>query len=306
MKQNRDQPKPQYPYLGYGLGLRAQHIPYILQHGAGVDWFEIISENYIDNYGYARYTLDQIREKTPIVMHGVSMSIGSDDPLNFEYLYKLKALSKEIAPIWISDHLCWTGTLGINSHDLLPMPLNEESLKHVIERVKIVQDYLERPMVFENPSTYLTYRHSTMKEWEFLSILSQETECGLLLDLNNVFVSSYNHGFDPKVYIASIPMDKIVQIHLAGPTKSGKYLIDTHDQPVPNEVWELYKFLHTYVDKVSTMIEWDANIPDYPEVLAELSKAKQVLEGKSLPTLEIQSIDETSVSTPIDHQLVQI
>ncbi len=291
------------PNLGLGVGLRNKHLNTILTQGAGVEWFEIISENFIDNYGYSRYALDQIKEQVPIVMHGVSLSIGSTDPLNFDYLAKLKSLAADIQPAWISDHLCWTGIASVNSHDLLPLPLNEESLKHVVARVAMVQDYLDRPLVLENPSTYVQFQHSTFTEWEFLAELTRQTGCGLLLDVNNVYVSAFNHQFDPETYIRNLPHDRIVQIHLAGPTDCGDYLIDTHDQPVPTAVWHLYALAQQLTGGVSTLLEWDANIPDYPELLNELRKAEQVLQGFIPQIISSPGVSEAVVSTPLNFHL---
>ena len=206
----------------------------------GVDWFEIISENFIDNYGYAAHVLDRIAAHRPVVMHGVSLSIGSTDPLDMVYLRKLRELAARVRPVWISDHLCWTGINGVNSHDLLPMPLTRQSLAHVADRVRTVQDYLGRPLILENPSTYLEFRGSDIPEWEFLRLLAEQTGCGLLLDVNNVYVSATNHGFDMATYVEAVPADSIVQVHLAGCTDCGSHMIDTHNQPVPDRVWPLY------------------------------------------------------------------
>ncbi len=290
-------PRLGLPDLGPGVGLRHPHFAHILEHGAGVGWFEIIYENYIDNYGHSRYVLDQIREQCAIVMHGVSMSIGSTDPLDLTYLRKLKQLATELRAVWVSDHLCWTGVAGINTHDLLPLPLNEESLRHVIRRIHTVQDILERPLILENPSTYLQFRHSTFSEAEFLATLCAETGCGLLLDVNNVYVSAYNHGFDAVDYINTLPAGQIVQIHLAGPTDCGNYLIDTHDQPVPEAVWKLYALAMQRTGGVSTLLEWDASIPPYPVILQELEKAKAVLQGM-IPQTGIHSA-ASGVSNPL-------
>ncbi len=303
MTSNGFAPRLGLPNLGLGVGLRNQHFKHIVEHGPGVDWFEIISENFIDNYGYSRYLLEQIASQRPIVMHGVSLSIGSTDPLNFDYLARLKALADEIEPVWISDHLCWTGVATINSHDLLPLPLNEESFRHVAARVKIVRDYLERPFILENPSTYIQFRQSTMAEWEFLGALAVETGCGILLDVNNVYVSSHNHGYDAEEYIKGLPSNHIVQIHLAGPTDCGDYLIDTHDRPVPTEVWRLYALAQKLTGGVATLLEWDANIPAYPDLLAELAKAREVLAGK-LPEVTVSSaVEAFTLSNPLDYQL---
>lgn len=295
--------------LGFGVGLRSQHYPYIMSHldqgtSLGVDWFEIISENYIDNHGYGRYVLDKLKEQYPLVMHGVSMNIGSSDPLNFEYLSKLKTLSEFVKPQLISDHLCWTGLAGLNSHDLLPMPLTDESLQHVIRRIDQVQDFLERPLVLENPSTYLEFQHSTLTESEFFCELVKATGCGMLLDVNNVFVSSFNHGFNAEQFIHELPHEHIVQIHLAGPSDCGDCLIDTHDQPVPEKVWQLYQLAQSLTGGASTLLEWDANIPSFPELVEELNKAKLVLEGHIPQQDTVSKIN--AISTPIVNERAEL
>lgn len=291
------------PDLGYGVGLRSPHLRHILDNGPGVDWFEVISENYMGNHGFARYALDRIRERCPIVMHGVSLSIGSADPLDRDYLRALRGLADELQPAWISDHLCWTGILGVNSHDLLPLPLNEATLAHVAERVRMVQDLLGRPLILENPSTYVELEGSTIPEPVFLAELTKTTGCGLLVDVNNVYVSSRNHGWDPEAYLLTLPSDHVVQVHLAGPTDYGTYLIDTHDHPVPTRVWELYALLCRHLGRpVSTLLEWDADIPDYPDLLAELYKARDVLDGR-IPVQPVETSVGPAVSTPVAHQL---
>ena len=272
-----------YPHLGYGVGLRTVHFNYILKHNPPVDWFEIVSENFMDSRGRPRYVLSQLAERYPLVMHGVSLSIGSTDPLDFDYLRKLKDLAKEIDAVWISDHLCWTGSNGHNTHDLLPMPLNEESLAHVVERIRIVQDFLERPLVLENPSTYVGFVNSTIDEWDFIRLMAEEADCGLLLDVNNVYVSSLNHEFDPVHYIQSLPHRRVVQFHLAGHKNCGTHVIDTHDDYVIDPVWELYRLAHELIGGASTLIEWDAKIPDFPTVHAEVLKARDyVVAGTDL------------------------
>ena len=263
-----------YPHLGYGVGLRTVHFNYILKHNPPVDWFEIVSENFMDSRGRPRYVLSQLAERYPLVMHGVSLSIGSTDPLDFDYLTKLKNLAKEIDAVWVSDHLCWTGSHGHNTHDLLPMPLNEESLAHVVERIRIVQDFLERPLVLENPSTYVGFVSSTIEEWDFIRLMAEEADCGLLLDVNNVYVSGLNHDFDPVHYLKSLPHWRVVQFHLAGHTNYGTHVIDTHDDHVIDPVWELYRLAHELTGGAATLIEWDAKIPDFPTVHAEVLKAR--------------------------------
>jgi uncharacterized protein (UPF0276 family) len=244
-----------------------------------VGWFEIISENFMDDHGLSRHVLERLASVVPIVMHGVSLSIGSTDPLDREYLAGLRDLADWLAPAWISDHLCWTGVGGHNTHDLMPLPLTEEALDHVAARVLAVQDFLRRPLVLENPSTYLEIASSTMPEWEFLGALAARTGCGLLLDVNNVFVSSYNLGKDPEEYLRGVPADRVVQIHVAGPTAYDRYLVDTHDHPVPTEVWRLYRLAQELTGGVSTLLEWDAAIPPYPDLVAELDKARAALAG---------------------------
>ena len=263
-----------HPHLGFGVGLRTVHYEHILRERPEVDWFEIISENYMDSRGRPRYVLDQIAEQYPIVMHGVSLSIGSSDPLNVEYLHKLKALADAVNAGWVSDHLCWTGVAGRNTHDLLPVPLTEQTLRHVVERIEVVQDLLERPLVLENPSSYVTFACSEMPEWEFLSRMAEEADCGLLLDVNNVYVSSVNHDFDPLEYVENVPHERIVQCHLAGHTDCGTHCIDTHDGHVIDPVWELYRRAHELTGGTSTLLEWDARIPEFPVVHAEVLKAK--------------------------------
>ena len=292
------------PNLGLGVGLRNQHFSYLMRHDADVDWFEIISENFMHNFGFARHVLERMAEIRPIVMHGVSLSVGSTDPLDWTYLKELRTLAEFVQPKWISDHLCWTGVANVNTHDLLPMPLTDESLLHVAQRVIQIQDFLERPLILENPSTYLEFKESTLTEWEFLSELAKETGCGLLLDVNNVYVSSYNHGFDAEHYIRSLQPSSIVQIHLAGPTDCGQYLVDTHDQPVPAAVWHLYKLAQELTGGVSTLLEWDANIPDFPDLVVELKKAEAALAGV-IPDAPLHHSDAAHiVSNPVDFQLV--
>src|SRR6476659_7490363 len=264
-------------HLGFGVGLRSVHFLHILQYWPAVDWFEVISENFIDSAGRPRYVLQQIAERYPVVMHGVSLSIGSTDPLDFEYLGKLKRLAKEVNARWISDHICWTGVLGRNTHDLLPVPFTEQTLRHVVERVRTLQDFLERPFVLENPSSYVTFQDSTLDEWEFVSRMAEEADCGLLLDVNNVYVSSFNHDMDPDKFIRSLPHERIVQFHLAGHSNYTTHLIDTHDSKVIDPVWELYRLAHKLTGGVSTLLEWDASIPPFEVVHDEVKKAKNYM-----------------------------
>lgn len=264
------------PWLGFGLGLRPAHYETILTESPAVDWFEIISENYLVPGGRPLHYLDRIRERYPMVMHGVSLSIGTQDPLDREYLKQLRALADRVDPAWISDHLCWTGAHGLNAHDLLPLPYTGEALKHVAARVAEVQDFLGRRILLENVSSYVSYPESEMSEWEFLRELAVRADCLILLDVNNIYVSSVNHEFDPLTYLNAIPVERVWQFHLAGHRNHGDYIIDTHDEPVIDPVWELYAAAVRRFGRVSTMIERDDNIPPLAELLAELDRARSI------------------------------
>jgi uncharacterized protein (UPF0276 family) len=292
------------PNPGLGLGLRSKHFNYILDNNPAVDWFEVISENFMDSGGRPRHILQQLAERYSIVMHGVSLSIGSTDPLNKEYLTKLKKLAEEIKPLWISDHLCWTGINSLNTHDLLPVVLNEESLLHICKRINEVQDFLQRPMVFENPSTYLSFKQSTIAEWDFLRYMTEETGCGLLLDVNNVYVSGFNNDFDPVHYINQLPHDRIVQMHIAGHQHCGNYIIDTHDRKVAQDVWKLFTLAWQLTGGVATLLEWDSNIPDFEAYHEELLKSKehmnQALNFTPDNIVEKKEYSEAAISNPVD------
>ncbi len=305
MKEKRDEYSDavkNLPNPGLGLGLRSKHFSYILERNPAVDWFEVISENFMDSAGRPRHVLRQLAERYPVVMHGVSLSIGSTDPLNRQYLTKLKSLAEEVKPLWISDHLCWTGVNSLNTHDLLPVVLNEESLKHICSRINQIQDFLERPVVFENPSTYLTFKQSTIAEWDFLRYMTEETGCGLLLDVNNVYVSGFNNDFDPVHYIDQLPHDKIVQMHIAGHQHCGTHIIDTHDRNVVQDVWKLFAQAWQLTGGVATLLEWDSNIPDFEAYQAELLKAKQYMSSLPLVADEPEKPDQNieAVSNPVD------
>ncbi len=263
-----------YPDLGFGIGLRSVHFEHILKNNPAIDWFEVLSENYLDTGGRPLHVLDQVAERYPVVMHGVSLSVGSTDPVNFEYLRKLKELAKRVNARWVSDHLCWCGVTGLNTHDLLPMPYTTEALRHTIERVRIIQDFMERPIALENASTYLEFAASTWPESEFLATIAEEANCGILLDVNNVYVSSFNHGFDPEAYLDRIPRDRVVQMHLAGHTNKGTHILDTHSDYVIDTVWKLYRYAHRRLGGVATLLEWDANIPEFDVVHGEALKAR--------------------------------
>jgi uncharacterized protein len=302
-------PRLGHPNLGLGVGLRTVHFGHLLRHTPAVDWFEIISENFMDSGGRPRYVLEQVAERYPVVMHGVSLSIGSTDPLNFDYLRKLKRLADTVKAHWVSDHLCWTGVAGLNAHDLLPIPLNEETLAHVVRRVRTAQEFLERPLVLENPSSYVTFADSTMPEWEFISRMAEDADCGLLLDVNNVYVSSVNHDFDPVEYIKSVPHGRVVQFHLAGHTDCGTHRIDTHDNHVIDPVWELYHLAHQCTGGAATLLEWDARIPEFPVVHAEVLKAKQYMSAElktPVPKIKFREADAAAVPHPLSYVVPEV
>jgi uncharacterized protein len=261
---------------GFGLGLRTPHYEAMLNEPHDVDWLEVITENYLVPGGKPLYYLERVRERFPLVMHGVSLSIGSTDPLDLNYLSQVRALAARIEPHWISDHLCWTGIEGRNLHDLLPLPYTEEALDSVVARVGQVQEALGRQILLENVSSYLSYRASEMSEWEFLSEVAQRADCAILLDINNIYVSSVNHGFDPLTYLRAIPKLKVRQFHLAGHSDMGGHLIDTHDHPIAPAVWDLYGAAVAHFGAVPTMIERDDNIPALSELAAELDIAREV------------------------------
>lgn len=260
----------------FGLGLRTPHYQDFLSGTVPVDFVEVISENFMIDGGKPRHILDQIRERHPVALHGVSMSVGSADGLDRDYLHRLKALADHLDPLFVSDHLCWTRIEGFNSHDLLPLPYTQEALDLVCANVALAQDMLERTILIENPSTYLQFTADSMTEWQFLDALCDRTGCALLLDVNNIHVSAVNHGFDPLAYLDGVPADRVRQIHLAGHSQGRDRLIDTHDQPVPPPVWALYAEACRRVDPVATMIERDDAIPPLGELLAELDMARGI------------------------------
>jgi hypothetical protein len=261
---------------GFGLGLRTPHYEAILNEPHAIDWLEIITENYLVPGGKPLDYLERIRERFALVMHGVSLSIGSTDPIDFEYLAGVRSLAARIEPHWISDHLCWTGVDGRNLHDLLPLPYTEEALATVVARVGQVQEALGRQILLENVSSYLTFHASEMNEWEFLREVAQRADCAILLDINNIYVSSVNHGFDPLTYLQAIPADRVRQFHLAGHSDLGGHLIDTHDHPIVAPVWDLYAQAVARFGPVPTMIERDDNIPELSELVAELQIAREL------------------------------
>lgn len=283
-----------FPNLGIGLGLRAPHYSHIAQSHPPLGWFEAISENYMglseSGSGRPRKILESFRKDYEIVLHGVSLSIGSTDELNFSYLTKLKKLAQVIQPKWISDHLCWTGVKGENVHDLLPLPFTKEAINHLVSRICRVQDFLGRRILLENVSSYITFKHSEMTEWDFLSEISNKADCGILLDINNVYVNSVNHEFDPVAYLKALPPERIGQIHLAGHSRQGELLIDTHDAPVCNEVWDLFRIAVKLFGQVATMVEWDAKIPDFSTLQAEADKAGKIISQETEETNECRAL----------------
>jgi uncharacterized protein (UPF0276 family) len=270
----KSQPKPNY--LGFGLGLRPDYYDEILETKPNLDWFEITTENYMVAGGKPLYYLDKIRAHYPIVMHGVSLSLGSTDPLDQDYLNQLKSLAERVEPEWISDHLCWTGINDLNLHDLLPLPYTQESIDHIVSRISQVQDFLGRRIAVENVSSYLTYTQSDMTEWEFINEVVSRADCYLLLDVNNIYVSSVNHQFHAMDFLKAMPAQRIVQIHLAGHSDYGDYIIDTHDAPVIEPVWDLYSETIKRFGNLSTMIERDDNMPPLADLMAEINRARQL------------------------------
>ncbi|MCB1119441.1 MAG: DUF692 domain-containing protein [Chlamydiia bacterium] len=267
--------KEKIPNLGIGIGLRIPHYDTIFDEWPAIDWFEIISENFIVEGGKPIENLKRILERYPVVQHGVSLAIGSPDPLDFSYLKRLKELTKLTQTPWVSDHLCWGRLPGAHYHDLLPLPYTQEVIDYVAERARIVQDYLELPFALENLSSYVAYRQDQMTEWEFYSAVVEKADIAMMLDVNNIYVSSRNHGFDPQEYIDNIPMERVIQIHLAGHTDKGDYVLDTHDNTVIDAVWELYGKVYPLTGGVSTLLEWDDNFLPFHDTWQEALKAKK-------------------------------
>jgi len=262
------------PKLGIGIGLRPVHYEEIFSQNPDIDWFEIISENYMVEGGKPLDNLDRILERYPVVQHGVNLAIGSPDPLDWDYLKKLKALTRRTKTPWLSDHLCWGRLPGAHFHDLLPLPYTKEVIKYVSERARIVQDYLEIPFALENLSSYVAYNEDEMPEWEFYTAVVERADIFMMLDVNNIYVSSRNHGFDPYEYINHVPMERVIQIHLAGHSDHGDYVLDTHDHPVCDEVWKLYAEVWPRTGGVSTLLEWDENFVSFEETWNEALRAK--------------------------------
>lgn len=265
-----------FPRLGFGVGLRRQHYGYVLERMPPVDWFEAISENFMVAGGRPLQVLDGVRTNYPLVLHGVSLSIGSTDPLDRKYLKELAELVRRFEPAWVSDHLCWTGATGRNLHDLLPLPYTDEAVRHAASRIRQVQDLLGRRILIENVSSYLTFKHSTLREWEFVNAVASEADCAILLDVNNIYVSACNHRFDPAEYIRRIAAGRVAQFHIAGHSvMEGGWLLDTHDHPVCDQVWELYELAVARFGAGATLLEWDDHIPEFEVLTATIDEARR-------------------------------
>jgi uncharacterized protein (UPF0276 family) len=293
------------PELGVGVGLRVPHYGHVLSAQPAVDFFEIISENFMVEGGKPRYHLARVLETYRVVQHGVSLGIAGPEPLDREYLKRLKRVLSEVKSPWVSDHFCWSGAGGAHVHDLLPIPYTKQAIDRVVERAREVQDFLELRFVLENTSSYLTYRASTLSEWEFIGEIAERADIGLLFDVNNVYVSAYNHGFDPYEFVEQVPHDRIVQIHLAGHTNLGAYIIDTHQGEVIDEVWDLYRRTIELTGPVSTLIEWDDEIPTFDVLMAEAEKARAVreraLNGDPLDPVPRGVPTQTDAAMPHEH-----
>jgi uncharacterized protein len=271
--------------LGHGIGLRTKHFARFLAEAPPVDWVEVVTENFMADGGRPIAVLEKVRRDMPVVLHGVSLSIGSIDPLSETYLTELERLVARIEPAMVTDHLCWGNHRGQYMHDLLPLPYMEESLAHVASRVAAVQERLGRRILLENPSSYVAFQDSTMTEWEFLSALSRRADCAILLDVNNVYVSARNFGFDPIDYLDGIDPDRVGQFHLAGHSNKGRYLLDSHDEPVPPVVWDLYREALRRFGRVPSLVEWDDHIPPLDEVVAQRHRAAAIEAEEVVPEL---------------------
>jgi len=265
------------PIQGVGVGLRSCHYHYILEQRPPVAWFEALSDNYMVNGGVALRYLDAVREYYPMVLHGVGLSIGSTDPLNQDYLQKLKVLIDRVNPVWVSDHLCWIAVKGHYFHDLLPLPYTEEAIQHVADRIAKIQDYLDTQILIENVSSYFEYKKNDMTEWEFINAIAEKADCFILLDINNIYVSATNHDFDPHVYVNSIAPERVKQFHMAGFADKKRYLFDNHGDIIHQPVWDLYQVALKRFGPVPTLIEWDENIPKFPVLQAEADKAQALM-----------------------------
>ncbi len=270
------EPRTTFPRIGHGIGLRPQHWNRILEEKTQVDWFEIISENFMGREGSSLRTLEKIRQNYPIACHGVSLSIGSADPIDPEYMKQLKALVDRVSPLWVSDHLCWTSINQLHSHDLLPLPQTQAVVKHLVEKIDQVQNYLGRSILLENVSSYVSFKESDMKEWDFITEVARRSGCGILLDINNIYVNAFNHKFETKEYLAGIPKEYVAQFHLAGHTDRKTFLFDTHSARMTEPVWDLYKLAVEKFGNVPTLVEWDDEIPQLDVLLDERRRAMEI------------------------------
>jgi uncharacterized protein len=285
---------------GVGIGLRIPHYRHILEQKPVVDWFEVISENYMVDGGRPMTVLDRILDQYRVVQHGVSMYFGSADPLNREHLRRLKTLARRTNTPWLSDHLCWGSVDGRYTHDLLPMPYTFEAARITAEKIRQVQDFVEVPVVVENVSSYAEFHMSQMTEWEFLNEVVELADCGILLDVNNIYVSSQNHGFNPRTYVDAVPAERVAQIHIAGHSKFEKYTLDTHDHPVLDPVWDLYARAIERCGPTATLLEWDDNIPSFDEVHAEALKANRYLEAAKVTEVDLLARTQTAIETELE------
>jgi uncharacterized protein len=292
------------PNLGIGIGLRIPHYEDIFKHKPAIDWFEIISENFMVDGGKAIENLEKILDHYPVVQHGVSLAIGSPDPLDFDYLKRLKALAKKTKTPWISDHLCWGKLPGAHYHDLLPLPYTKEVINYVAERARIVQDYLELPFALENLSSYVSYQSDEMEEWDFYGAVVEKADIYMMLDVNNIYVSSRNHGFDPKDYINNIPLERVFQIHLAGHSDYDHYVLDTHDDYVRDEVWKIYAEVYAKIGGVSTLLEWDDNFVSFQQTWDEALKAKKFQQQIDKKTSSGKKLILSSVCEEVQHDRI--
>lgn len=264
---------------GCGIGLRREHYDHVLSERSAVPWFEVISENFMGAGGRPRYILERVRQDYPVALHGVSLSLGSAEPLHADYLRRLRELVSWVKPGLVSDHLCWTAIGGHNSHDLLPLPFTEEAARNAARKIREVQDFLGRPILIENISSYVEFRESEMAEWEFLSAVALEADCYVLLDVNNLYVNSRNHGFDPRRYLEGVPADRVRQFHMAGHEDHAHVVIDTHDHPICDAVWTLYRHAVERFGPQPTLIERDARVPEFEVLEREAAQADEILES---------------------------
>lgn len=268
-----------YPHKnikGCGIGLRLEHFDAIEKKQPDMPWFEVLSDNYLLEGTSQRDYLYEFRKNYPVTFHGVGLSIGSTEPLNMDYLQRLKKLKDEVQPAWISDHLCWTSAHGVVTHDLIPLPYTESVVKHIVDRINQVQDFMGEQLVIENVSSYLQFKSTDMSEWDFINEVTRQSDCRLLLDVNNIYVSAQNHKFDADEYLFAMPAERVAEMHLAGYEDRGTHLLDTHSRPITPPVWDLFKKAVQHVGDVPVLIEWDNDIPSLETVIEEANKADAI------------------------------